>query len=243
MCTRSSSEHSPSSRHECRVLRSPPQRRRRLGSRPRRSARLRRCTGDFWGLHLAPTPSWCHNDTWSDLALFYRLRDVETHRRVVSRLRSGLFSKVFRYDRELLPDLNPGNNPFEFFDQGTGLVIVYDRPRSILAALQDILDETWGRKETKTKPAAPLEPSAKADAPFSPYQFAKKVDKVIDEYVRPMLKRDGGDLEIVDIKDALVYCRLKGACSGCAGATQTLKLMVEQTLKDQVDMRIRVIEV
>jgi NifU-like protein len=109
--------------------------------------------------------------------------------------------------------------------------------------LQDILDETWGRKETKVKPAAPLEPSAEADAPLSPYQFAKKVDKVVDEYVRPMLQRDGGDLEIVDIKEALVYCRLKGACAGCAGAIQTLKLMVERTLKDRVDERIRVIEV
>lgn len=109
--------------------------------------------------------------------------------------------------------------------------------------VQDILDETWGRKETKVKQAAPPEPTAKPDAPLSPYQFAKKVDKVVDEYVRPMLKRDGGDVEIVDIKDALVYCRLKGACAGCAGAAQTLKLMVEQTLKDQVDERVRVIEV
>ena len=109
--------------------------------------------------------------------------------------------------------------------------------------LQDILDETWGRKETKVKQASPPEPTAKPDAPLSPYQFAKKIDRVVDEYVRPMLQRDGGDLEIVDIKDALVYCRLQGACAGCSGAVQTLKMMVEQTLKDQVDERIRVIEV
>ena len=58
-----------------------------------------------------------------------------------------------------------------------------------------------------------------------------------------MLQRDGGDVEIVDIKDRLVYAQLMGACAGCSGATQTLKMMVERVLKDQVDERIRVIEV
>ena len=61
--------------------------------------------------------------------------------------------------------------------------------------------------------------------------------------VRPMLRKDGGDVEIIDIKDTLVYCRLRGACAGCVGAAQTLKMMVEKTLKDMVDERIRVIEV
>jgi NifU-like protein len=58
-----------------------------------------------------------------------------------------------------------------------------------------------------------------------------------------MLQQDGGDLEIVDIKDTLTYCRLAGACAGCAGAAQTLRMMVEGTLKDNVDPRIRVIQV
>ena len=65
----------------------------------------------------------------------------------------------------------------------------------------------------------------------------------MDEYVRPMLQNDGGDVEIIDIKGTLVYCRLAGACAGCAGASQTLKMMVERVLKDRVDERIRVIEV
>ena len=44
-------------------------------------------------------------------------------------------------------------------------------------------------------------------------------------------------------KDALVYCGLRGACAGCAGAGQTLKMMVEKTVKDLVDERIRITEV
>ena len=109
--------------------------------------------------------------------------------------------------------------------------------------LQDLLDETWGVAAGEPARAPREEPAGEAPPPISPYQFAKKVEKTIDEYVRPMLQQDGGDLEIVDIKDMLVYCRLQGACSGCAGAAQTLRMMVEGTLKDNVDPRIRVIQV
>jgi NifU-like protein len=113
--------------------------------------------------------------------------------------------------------------------------------------LQDLLNEAWGVQPLtlKIQPAAP-EPRERqaADRPLlSPYQFSKQVEKTVDQYVRPMLARDGGDLEIVDIKDTVVYCRLVGACAGCGGATMTLKLMVERTLKDMVDDRIRIIAV
>jgi Fe-S cluster biogenesis protein NfuA len=50
-------------------------------------------------------------------------------------------------------------------------------------------------------------------------------------------------LELVDIKDTVVYLTLRGACAHCAGAGQTLKNLIERTLKEQVDERIRVIQV
>lgn len=78
---------------------------------------------------------------------------------------------------------------------------------------------------------------------LSPYQRAKKIEKVVDSYIRPMIQRDGGDMEIVDIKDALVFVRLSGACQNCATAGQTLKFLVENVLKTRVDEAIRVIQV
>jgi len=113
--------------------------------------------------------------------------------------------------------------------------------------LQDLLNEVWGARPLTLKilPSLP-EPRERIAAdrpPLSPYQFNKQVEKTLDQYVRPMLARDGGDVEIVDIKDTVVYCRLVGACAGCGGATMTLKLMVERTLKDMVDDRIRLIAV
>jgi NifU-like protein len=112
--------------------------------------------------------------------------------------------------------------------------------------LQDLLDQIWGVQSGDSAgleqiPAAPSEPHDVAD--LSPFQFAKKIEKVIDEYIRPSLRMDGGDVEVVDIKGTVVYCSLKGACAGCAGASLTLKMMVERALKDEVDDRIHVIEV
>ena len=59
----------------------------------------------------------------------------------------------------------------------------------------------------------------------------------------PALAQHGGKLELVDIKDNLVYVQFHGACRDCASANQTLKLTIEQTLKEQVDERIRVVAV
>jgi NifU-like protein len=114
--------------------------------------------------------------------------------------------------------------------------------------LQDLLDETWGKSpgsaQVLTQISLPDTTVAKAEGPaLSPYQFSKKVEQALHGYIRPLLRRDGGDVEIIDIKDTLIYCRLAGSCQGCAGASQTLRMLVEQNLKDLVDERIRVIEV
>ncbi|MBM4088058.1 MAG: Fe-S cluster assembly protein NifU [Planctomycetes bacterium] len=114
--------------------------------------------------------------------------------------------------------------------------------------LQDLLDEIWGRSPTKvlglTQITMPDPDAAGPGKPaLSPYQFSKKVEQTLDNYVRPMLRQDGGDLEIIDIKDSLVYCRLTGSCQGCAGAAHTLRMLVEQKLKEMVDEKVRVIQV
>jgi NifU-like protein len=113
--------------------------------------------------------------------------------------------------------------------------------------LQDLLNEVWQGQPAKAAAAHAAFPILAAQTPnapeLSPFQFAKQVEKVLETSIRPALRQDGGDVEIVDIKGTLIYCRLQGACSGCMGAAQTLKIMIERTLKDQVDERVRVIQV
>ncbi len=111
--------------------------------------------------------------------------------------------------------------------------------------LQDILDDVWGPEQTREKldPEFPEgRPGAEGEE-ISPYQFAKRIEQTIDEDIRPMLEKDGGDLEIIDIKDRVVYARLVGACATCPAADVTMKLMIERALKERVDERVRVIAV
>ena len=60
------------------------------------------------------------------------------------------------------------------------------------------------------------------------------------EELRKMLQADGGDLEVVEIKDKLVKLRLKGACGGCPHATVTIKQGLERALRESVDPAITI---
>ena len=63
--------------------------------------------------------------------------------------------------------------------------------------------------------------------------FEQKVQEVIDE-IRPYLQNDGGDCEVVGFEGKKVKIKLQGACAGCPGATMTLKMGIEQRLKEKI---------
>ncbi|OGO03003.1 MAG: hypothetical protein A2Y91_05770 [Chloroflexi bacterium RBG_13_54_8] len=52
--------------------------------------------------------------------------------------------------------------------------------------------------------------------------------------VRPALQADGGDVELVDVRDGVVMLKLTGACGGCPMATMTLRNGIERVLKEDV---------
>jgi len=60
-----------------------------------------------------------------------------------------------------------------------------------------------------------------------------KVDESLVK-IRQGLKNDGGDIELVEIKDDVVYVKLKGACGSCPMATIKLKNFVEANLKKDI---------
>ncbi len=61
----------------------------------------------------------------------------------------------------------------------------------------------------------------------------EKVQGVLDK-IRPMLARDGGDVELVEVSDGKVKVRLTGACGGCPMSTMTLKMWIEQIMKKEI---------
>ncbi|UCB61581.1 MAG: NifU family protein [Candidatus Bathyarchaeota archaeon] len=61
----------------------------------------------------------------------------------------------------------------------------------------------------------------------------KKVEEAIEE-IRPNLKADGGDIELVDVNNGVAKVKLKGACAGCPMSTMTVKWGVENFLKRRI---------
>jgi Fe-S cluster biogenesis protein NfuA len=71
----------------------------------------------------------------------------------------------------------------------------------------------------------------------------EKIEEAIKQ-VRPMLQRDGGDIELVGVEeDGTVKVRLKGACGSCPMSTMTLKMGVEKFLKEHVPTVKQVVQV
>jgi len=62
----------------------------------------------------------------------------------------------------------------------------------------------------------------------------EKVEAVLND-IRPLLQRDGGDVELVDVgKDGVVKVRLTGQCGCCPMSVMTLKLAIEKRLKEAI---------
>ncbi len=118
--------------------------------------------------------------------------------------------------------------------------------------LVDILKETREEMEhDKILSQADAKTSGSEDFSFESMtvvQKLKKVEEVIDENIREMLIMDGGNLEIVDIRDTDddftdIYIRYLGACSGCASSSTGTLYAIEAILKDKLSEKIRVLPI
>lgn len=61
----------------------------------------------------------------------------------------------------------------------------------------------------------------------------EKVQAVLNK-IRPMLQKDGGDVELICIDNKIVKVKLQGACAGCPMSQMTLKNGIEKILKEQI---------
>jgi Fe-S cluster biogenesis protein NfuA len=61
----------------------------------------------------------------------------------------------------------------------------------------------------------------------------EQVEKALVK-IRPMLERDGGNVELVDVEGSVVKVRLTGACHGCPMSQMTLKAGIERIIMQEV---------
>jgi NifU-like protein len=92
--------------------------------------------------------------------------------------------------------------------------------------LERILEKAARERAAQQKAAAPRK--------LTNLERIRLVQETIEREIRPMLKRDGGDIEVVDIEGPRVLVALRGRCSGCQVAQFTLKDVVEAKLREFV---------
>ncbi len=70
----------------------------------------------------------------------------------------------------------------------------------------------------------------------------QKIHEALDE-IRPMLQKDGGDIEFIKFENNIVYVSLKGACKRCPFSLMTMRFGVEEALKRNVSSCVTVMVV
>ncbi|GMB96424.1 iron-sulfur cluster assembly scaffold protein [Helicobacter sp. NHP22-001] len=115
--------------------------------------------------------------------------------------------------------------------------------------LVDILQEVRAEMEAEKRKEV-AQKSLEGDLNFiemTMVQKVKAIDKTIDTHIRPMLMMDGGNLEVLDIKEGGgfvdVYIRYMGACDGCASAATGTLFAIEGVLQEYLDENIRVLPI
>jgi NifU-like protein len=101
--------------------------------------------------------------------------------------------------------------------------------------IEAIIDKVWGEKEKKSVLVKP----AKGEK-LTNIQRMRLIEETLEREIKPALRQDGGDLELIDIEGSKVIVALRGTCSFCPSADFTLKQYVEAKLKEFVTADINV---
>ncbi len=105
---------------------------------------------------------------------------------------------------------------------------------SCLNDIAEILEDLWGdgAEEDKVAPTAPKKK-------LTNLERIVYIKELLDNEIRPMLQRDGGDLELIDIDGTRVIIRMIGHCSGCRAAPLT-SVWIQDKLQEIVDPAITI---
>jgi len=59
----------------------------------------------------------------------------------------------------------------------------------------------------------------------------QKLEKLFDDKIRPSLMAHGGNIEIIDYDNDILFIKLQGGCQGCSSSKATMKDGVEKIVK------------
>ncbi len=93
--------------------------------------------------------------------------------------------------------------------------------------LREILRDTVGGKSEISSPGT-------KPKKMTALQKIKKIEDVLEREVRPGLRKDGGDIELIDVDGDFITVSLRGACKSCKKSQTTIKEYVERKLRELV---------
>ena len=99
--------------------------------------------------------------------------------------------------------------------------------------IQEIIDSNLGMKHPVKKEAAHL----------TNIQKIKLVEETLEREIKPILKKDGGNIELIDVEGNTIFVKLHGTCASCSKSQVTLKHYVESKLQELVTPELVVEEV
>jgi NifU-like protein len=100
-------------------------------------------------------------------------------------------------------------------------------------AIQNIIDQVLGKAPKAKKSAEKL----------TNIQKIRMIEDALEREVRPELRKDGGDIELVDVDGDRVMVKMRGRCASCAASQVTLEHYVESKLRELVTPDLFVEEV
>lgn len=93
--------------------------------------------------------------------------------------------------------------------------------------LQILLNETIGE-------TGQIKQIAKKPQRMTTLQKIKKIEEVLEREIKPGLRQDGGDIELIDVDGDVVLVSMRGACTSCAKSQTTVKEFIEKKLRELV---------
>jgi len=104
---------------------------------------------------------------------------------------------------------------------------------SCIPEIEHILSELWSEKMAEQVENQPI--GAQEERKLTNVQRLHLIEETINNEIRPYLRMDGGDIQLVDVDGKKIYINLIGMCAGCMHAQATLKGFVQHKLRELVE--------
>lgn len=114
--------------------------------------------------------------------------------------------------------------------------------RDFLASGEAVLTAPAVAEQSGQKQAALREEFPDLKDPEDWEEIEKKIASILDEYVRPAVEQDGGNIKFLQLEGETVKVLLQGACSGCPSSTQTLRQGIQNLLDQMLPGQIKSVE-